>query len=929
MPSAVATATKITTTPTSIRELPPHTTPELHHNLKHDSSVLALVVSNDSIYAGTQNGEIVVWSLGTFEKTHQIQAHKRSVMCLFMSTDGSLLFSSASDSIVNVWCPRSMARLYEIYSLNDSFGDIFSVAYSSQYETVYYGAQNTSIQWVGLKDPERRVPHDSANHPDRRNHRFFDSRPVGGTSTPRPTDERYDLIPRSETMLETDQRATKMFAHYGYVYCMAITKGITTHTGPDDDVLISGSGDGTVKVWKLGNQEIGQDGYEKGIEELMVLGEEDAMSVMSLTVDQSFLYSGKLGGIVELWDLDTKQKLRVIQAHKGDVMTLQMGWGYLWSASRSGTASKHDTVHYGEFQRDSSANVSQKYQCLTQWKAHDGKVLSSALATYNGDHLYITGANDDNVAVWLLPNEASMEQPALGNHEDMMITSLREFVSFKTMSSRPEYSEDCRRGASFLRTLFKKLGGDVEMLSTADALHHPVVLAKFSGKLEPAKERKRILFYGHYDVVPADTKNGKWDNDPFQLIGTNGYLYGRGVSDNKGPIMAALYAVTDLMQAKSLDSDVVFLIEGQEESGSRGFKETVRKYKDRIGKIDYILLANSYWLNDDTPCLTYGLRGVMHATICVESRNPDLHSGVDGSYMVNEPLSDLMVLLTKLKGPRNRIMVPGFYDGILPLTDEEEARYDDILAVLTEQSPSHSSSSAGVSPASLKANLMARWREPNLTHHKVKVSGPDGSLISGHASAKISVRLVPGQEVEVVTGALTRFIEAEFAALASDNRLAVHIDNQAEPWLGDPAGYIFRTLEEAVVRAWAPLFGGAPDSDADSKSNGESHSDSDSSSTAKDDDDDEEEKDDDANDGATTTTNNDTTTKQQKLRRPLYIREGGSIPAIRFLEKEFDAPAAHLPCGQSSDSAHLDNERLRVVNLLKSREIFRYVFKKL
>ncbi|KAI1403959.1 glutathione degradosome [Hypoxylon fuscum] len=890
MPSKMAVSA-----PSPILEIPPHTTPQLHHNLKHDNSVLALVVGNDSIYAGTQNGEIVVWLLGTFQKVHHIQAHKRSVMCLFLSDDGSLLISSASDSIVNVWCPRSMTRLYEIYSTNDSFGDIFSVSYSSQHETVYYGAQNTSIQWVSLKDPSRRVSHDSASHPDRRNHRFFDSRAVGGTSTPRPTDERYDLIPRSHTVLETDKRANKMFAHFGYVYCMLMTKGTTAYTEPDEEVLISGGGDGTIKVWKLGGREIGPDGYENGIEEIMVLGEEDAISVMSLSVDGSFLYSGRLGGMIELWDLDTKQKLRAIKAHKGDVMALQMGWGYLWSASRAGTACKHNTVHYGEYQRDSSDIVSQKYQCLTQWKAHDGKILSSAVTTYDGNQMYITGANDNNVAIWMLKNETTAEQPPHEEHEDMMITSLREFVSFKTVSSRPEFAEDCRRGASFLRSLFKKLGADVDMLSDDDTFHHPVVLAKFSGKLQPADKRKRILFYGHYDVVPADTKNGKWNNDPFQLTGTNGYLYGRGVSDNKGPIMAALYAVTDLVQAKSLDSDVVFLIEGQEESGSCGFKETVRKYKDRIGHIDYILLANSYWLNDDTPCLTYGLRGVMHATVCVESRNPDLHSGVDGSYMVNEPLSDLMILLSKLKGPKNRIMLPGFYDGILPLTAEEEARYGDILSVLMEQGQE------GVSAETLKTNLMARWREPNLTHHKVKVSGPDGSLISSHANAKISVRLVPGQEVEEVTSSLTSFLEKEFSNLESDNKLSVQIDNQAEPWLGDPSNGIFRTLEEALVEAWAPLF-------SNHTTNGSSKGPTNRRSTC---------------------INGITVGGNFKVRKPLYIREGGSIPAIRFLEKEFNAPAAHLPCGQSSDSAHLDNERLRVVNLLKSREIFTYVFKKL
>ncbi|KAI1159910.1 hypothetical protein F5B18DRAFT_664225 [Nemania serpens] len=888
----------VVSAPSPIIEIAPHTTPELVHTLKHDSSVLTVVVGGDRIYAGTQNGEILVWSLGDFQLVYRIQAHKRSIMSLFLSNDRTLLFSSASDPIVNVWCPKTMERLYEIYSTNDSFGDIFSVAYSPQYETVYYGAQNTSIQWASLKDPDRRVSNDCASHPDRRNHRFFDSKTVGGASTPRPTDERYDLIPRPYTVIETDKRASKMFAHFGYVYCMLITTGATEYTNPEDDVLISGSGDGTIKAWKLGGKEIGPDGYETGLQEIMVLGEDDANSVMSIFADGSFLYSGKLDGVIELWDLDTKQKLRVIKAHKGDVMSIQMGWGYLWSAARSGTVSKHSTAYYGQYEPDASQDVAQKYQCLTQWKAHDGKILSSAVTTYEGKELYISGANDSTVAVWRLPSQSSPEQPILQQNEEMMIASLREFVSYKTVSSRAEYAEDCRRGASFLRSLFRKLGGDVEMLSADNKLHHPVVLAKFIGKALPTAHRKRILFYGHYDVVPADTRKGKWETDPFQLTGLNGYLYGRGVSDNKGPIMAALYAVTDLIQAKSLDSDIVFVIEGQEESGSRGFKETIRKYKQRIGHIDYILLANSYWLDDETPCLTYGLRGVMHATVCVESKNPDLHSGVDGSFLVNEPLSDLMMLLAKLKGPKNRVMLPNFYDGILPLTTEEEARYDDILSVLMAQGKGSNRGSA----ETLKANLMARWREPNLTHHKVKVSGPDGSLISSHASAKISVRLVPGQKVEEITSSLASFLQREFKNLDSNNKLSIEIDEQAEPWLGDPGNYIFRTMEDAVLKAWDPLFArrsSLRSSAPTAATNGHS-----------------------ANGVHVNGTS-------AKLGRPLYIREGGSIPAIRFLEKEFNAPAAHLPCGQASDSAHLDNERLRMLNLSKSREIFRYLFQKL
>jgi di- and tripeptidase len=487
-----------------------------------------------------------------------------------------------------------------------------------------------------------------------------------------------------------------------------------------------------------------------------------------------------------------------------------------------------------------------------------------------------------------MPTQAEQE---VGRSENMMITSLREFVAFKTISSRPEFTEDCRKGATYLGALFKRLGAQVEMLSTG-GLHNPIVYAKFSGKLEPAEKRKRILFYGHYDVVPADMKGDNWQTDPFKLEGRDGYLYGRGVSDNKGPIIAALYAVSDLLQAKVLDSDIVFLIEGEEESGSRGFEDTITMHKDLIGHIDYVLLANSYWLDDDVPCLTYGLRGVLHATICIDSKHPDLHSGVDGSNMLCEPLTDLTLLLGKLKDSKNHVKIPGFYDGILPLTDEEDQRYDDIAGILIRRNPANGPIDA------LKRSLMARWREPNLTIHRFNVSGPDGSLISSHATANVSVRLVPGQEVEEVIEALKGYLREEYAEFGSDNTLTVRIDNKAEPWLGVPGNYIFRTLEEAVMRAW----GGSGSGCGEGEKNGVVVS-----PPAN------------ATDGE----------EKPKCRKPLYIREGGSIPPIRFLEKEFNAPAAHLPCGQASDAAHLDNERLRVVNLMKSREIFNTIFRKL
>lgn len=303
--------------------------PELAHHLQNPSSILTLAVGDRYLYAGTQSGEIVVWSLASFELVHRIQAHTRAVLCLFLSEDEQLLWSSAGDAIVNGWSPTTLKRLYHIYSTYD-VGDVFSVVYSKQFEMVYLGAQNTSIQWCSLKDSATRPTPNPERHPDRRNHRFFDSVAAGGTSTPRQVPTRA-AMGEGDT-LEIDKAHMMHYAHFGYVYCMLLVRGGNRGVDFEEDMLISGGGDGTIKLWQL-DQDPG-----KGITELACLGEDDAESVLSLAVDGSFLYASKLEGIIELWDLDTKQKLRVIKAHKGDVLTLQMGWGYLWSAGSTGYA---------------------------------------------------------------------------------------------------------------------------------------------------------------------------------------------------------------------------------------------------------------------------------------------------------------------------------------------------------------------------------------------------------------------------------------------------------------------------------------------------------------------------------------------------------------------------------------------------------------
>ncbi|CAE7211194.1 hypothetical protein PTT_14905 [Pyrenophora teres f. teres 0-1] len=887
-------------------------TPAQAHRMKHDKSILALAVSSRYIFAGTQGGEILVYSLDTYERRSVIHAHKGSVLGLCLSQDRNWLFSTATDPIVNVWCTSTFKHLYALWSPYD-IGDIFCVAYSSYHRAVYFGAQNTSIQWYDLKEKDTRPAPSLSSHPAERKNKFFDSLGPGGAQTPRPSGA--DSRPRDAVggqELQVDSHDICQFAHYGYVHCMLLGTGILPDA-PSEEVLISGGGDGRILLWRIDADRRGAISTICTLED----GREEGESILSLAREGSFLYSGRFDGEINVWDLETRQLVRSLKAITGDVHTLTLGAGILYAGGKTGIMQKFN----------------EHYESVTTFKAHDGLILASAFARYSEKPILVTGGNDNTVVIWEVKDCAEPSAATRRSNNDLMVESLGQFVSFRTVSSLPKYRADCRRGASYLRSVFQNFGAVTEMINTSD--YNPIVFAKFRGNPATAASRKKILFYGHYDVIAAENEHRKWKHDPFTLTGEGGYLYGRGASDNKGPIMAAIYAAHELANEQSLDSDIVFLIEGEEESGSRGFEKAVKARKDLIGDVDWILLANSYWLDDHVPCLTYGLRGVIHATVQVESKHPDLHSGVDGSALLDEPLKDLVMLLSKLAGRHGKVHIPGFYDPILPLTADEKDLYTEITETLLRSNPDLGD------PEELAQSLMRRWREASLTIHRFQTSGPENStIIPRLAKAALSIRLVPNQEAGNVAESLKAFLQAEFDELDSKNNLKVTIDHQAEPWLGDFNNEIFQTLEHAIMNVWGPTLGQRRESisAADYFSQSSKTADEPPAPTTK--------------HNPTPATSNTlanssdpalassvqtsgtstphpTTGNDTASRKPLYIREGGSIPSIRFLEKEFNAPAAHLPCGQASDSAHLDNERLRLVNLYNSKKIFKEVFREL
>ena len=233
------------------------------------------------------------------------------------------------------------------------------------------------------------------------------------------------------------------------------------------------------------------------------------------------------------------------------------------------------------------------FECTNQWLAHSGVVLSSTI----GAKRLITGGNDCYLAVWdistCVPSESKEETGTFISeniYPDIFFRALSKLVSLKTISGSVKHTEECRRGATFLKNLLKQLGAtDTTLLPNPLPGRNPVILGTFRSRSSKAKS---LLFYGHYDIVTAATGSSSWTDDAFTLSGRDGFYYGRGVSDNKGPVLAAMFAASDLLK-HDVDINITFLIEGEEECGSKGFVESVKTKKVIVVMV--MLIAGCHW----------------------------------------------------------------------------------------------------------------------------------------------------------------------------------------------------------------------------------------------------------------------------------------------------------------------------------------------
>lgn len=328
-------------------------------------------------------------------------------------------------------------------------------------------------------------------------------------------------------------------------------------------------------------------------------------------------------------------------------------------------------------------------------------------------------------------------------HRERFIEDLKQLVRIPSISTDSRAQEDVQRAAKWVREKLEAMGMENTRLLPTEG--HPVVYGDW---LHAGAEKPTVLIYGHYDVQPPEPLE-LWESPPFEPTQRGENLYGRGASDMKGQVIITMAAVEAWMSQGGLPVNVKFLIEGEEEVGSPNLGEVIANNKALLS-CDFALNTDTGMLGAEIPTITYGLRGLAYFEIRVEGPAHDLHSGIYGG-VVHNPAQALCELIAGMHDTEGRVTLPGFYDRVLPLDEEERkelARLPlDEGFYLQQTGAPALYGEKGYSPAE---RIGAR---PTLEVNGL-LSGFTGeggkTVLPAKAMAKISMRLVPEQRPEEV-----------------------------------------------------------------------------------------------------------------------------------------------------------------------------------
>ncbi|WP_068298028.1 dipeptidase [Pararhodobacter sp. CCB-MM2] len=386
----------------------------------------------------------------------------------------------------------------------------------------------------------------------------------------------------------------------------------------------------------------------------------------------------------------------------------------------------------------------------------------------------------------------------LDHHQERFIDELKALIAIPSVSADPGHAPDMLRAADWVVARLKAAGiAEARVVPTAG---HPVVFAEWLGA---GSDKPTILIYGHYDVQPPEPYDA-WTSPPFEPEIRDGKIWGRGASDDKGGVMAAILGIESVMATEGrLPVNVKFFFEGEEEIGSPSIPDAVRTMAGEMAS-DMIFSADGLQWSPDQPQIIEALKGMLKLELVVRGPRSDQHSGLHGGGIANPALA-LAQMLAQLKSTEGLVTVPGFYDDVIDLDDETRAAiaripYDEAAYLAETGAPA----TTGEPGYTTRERL---WARPTLDVNGL-TSGWQGpgskTVLPAEARAKITCRLVAAQTPEAVARAIEAQVQrvTPFGVTAE---LKV-LPGGAPPFLA-PAGHNAGSVASEVL---AEVYGRAP-----------------------------------------------------------------------------------------------------------------------
>jgi acetylornithine deacetylase/succinyl-diaminopimelate desuccinylase-like protein len=423
------------------------------------------------------------------------------------------------------------------------------------------------------------------------------------------------------------------------------------------------------------------------------------------------------------------------------------------------------------------------------------------------------------------------------------LDELKALLRIPSISTLPEHKGDCRHAAELLAADLKKIGMEnVRLIETAG---HPLVYADWLH----AAGKPTVLMYGHYDVQPPDPLD-EWVSPPFEPTERNGNIYARGAVDDKGQVVAQMKALESLLAGDgSLPINVHVLLEGEEEVGGEGIASYVASKPPQL-QADFALVSDTELFAPGLPTLCVGLRGMIYTELEVRGSRTDLHSGMYGGAAPNAFVS-LAQILARLKGENGQILIPGFYDDIIPPSPEELAAwrslpFDEEEYRITEVGSRQLVGEAGYSV------LERTWARPTLDVHGIP-GGFTGAgaktVIPAKALAKVSMRLVPGMTPAKAFALYKSYVE-KIAPAEVD--VEVRLIHSGDPCLIPVDNPYIKAATRALKEVWG--------------------------------------------------------------KETVFIRSGGSIPIVGDFARHLGLPSVMMGFGLPDDNLHAPNEKFNLRN---------------